>query len=53
MHITMVSDGIVMFSNGSHGFFVTPGGPTLKNVHCSTGTDVIRTYCRVYCTVHT
>ena len=22
----MVSDGIGLFSNGSHGFFVTPGG---------------------------
>jgi len=29
MHIAMVSDGIVMFSNGSQGFFVTPGGLTL------------------------
>jgi len=30
MHITMVCDGFLVFSNGSHGFFVTPGGPTLK-----------------------
>jgi hypothetical protein len=28
--ITLVSDGIAMFFNGSHGFFVTPGGLTLK-----------------------